>query len=87
MGVVIFFMQASVVDLRYKTKEILESLRRRQKVELTCRGKIEGIILPAPLNSDRQPLSSHPAIGMWKDQEEPVSDLVRRLRKPRVHAG
>jgi len=56
-------------------------------VELTCRGKIEGIILPAPLNSDRHPLSDHPAIGMWKDWEEPVSDMMRRLRKPRVHAG
>lgn len=87
MGVVICFMQASVVDLRYKTKDILERLRRKQNVELTCRGKIEGIIMPVPRNSDRQPLSDHPAVGMWKDQKEPVSEMMRRLRKPRFHAG
>jgi hypothetical protein len=87
MKVVILDMQASVVDLRYKTKDILECLRRSQKVELTCRGKIEGIIMPVALNPDRPPLSGHPAVGMWKDQEEHVSDMMRRLRKPRFHAG
>jgi len=39
-------MQASVVDLWYNTKSILECLRRRQKVDLTCREKVEGIIIP-----------------------------------------
>ena len=36
-----------VVDLRYKTKDILACLRRKQKVRLTCRGKLEGVIVPA----------------------------------------
>jgi len=80
-------MRASVVDLRYKTKDILECLRKRQTVELTCRGKIEGIIIPAPRNSHQPPMASHPAVGMWKDQEEPVSAVMERLRKPRFHVG
>ncbi len=78
-------MQASVVDLRYKTKSILECLRRKQKVELTCRGKIEGIIIPVSGPSGLPPLSCHPAVGMWRDQDEPVPVLVRRMRKPRFH--
>ncbi len=87
MQVVIEFMQASVVDLRYKTKDILACLRRKQKVELTCRGKIEGIIVPVTEPSDRPPMSSHPAVGMWKDQAEPVPAMVKRLREPRFHVG
>ncbi|MFA7344945.1 MAG: hypothetical protein WC003_11625 [Terrimicrobiaceae bacterium] len=80
-------MRASVVDLRYKTKDILECLRRRQKVELTCRGKLAGIIVPVTENSDRPPMSGHPAVGMWKDQKEPVPEVMKRLRKPRFHVG
>ena len=80
-------MKASVVDLRYKTKDILECLRRRQKVELTCRGKIEGVIMPVQRISDPPHMAGHPAVGMWKDQKEPVSEMVKRLRKPRFHAG
>ncbi len=79
-------MQASVVDLRYKTKEILQRLRNQEKVEITCRGKIEGVILPAKRSAPRLPLSNHPAIGMWKDQQESVEATVRRLRKSRYDA-
>lgn len=56
-------------------------------MELTCRGKIEGVIMPVMGNSDRHPMSSHPAVGMWKDQEEPVPEVLKRLRKPRFHVG
>lgn len=78
-------MRASVVDLRYKTKDILECLRKRQRVELTCRGKLEGIIIPATENSPQPSMADHPAVGMWKDQEESVTAVMERLRKPRCH--
>ena len=78
-------MKASVVDLRYKTKSILECLKRRQKVELTCRGKIAGVIVPAGEKPRRAPMGQDPAIGMWKDRPEPVAEMVARLRQPRFH--
>ena len=80
-------MQASVVDLRYKTKAILECLRRRQKVELTCRGKVEGVIMPVTRDSGPPRMAGHPAVGMWNDQKEPVTEMMKRLRKPRFHAA
>lgn len=80
-------MQASVVDLRYKTKDILACLRRKQKIRLTCRGKLEGVIVPAGQSTGTLlPVKSHPAVGMWKDQKTPVAEVIAELRKPRHHA-
>jgi antitoxin (DNA-binding transcriptional repressor) of toxin-antitoxin stability system len=74
-------MKASVMDLRYRSKEILKALKNRQRVELTYRGRVAGTIIPPAesANSD----ASHPAIGMWKDQQAPVPEVVRQLRQPR----
>ncbi len=35
-------MEASVVDLRYKMKEVLEALERRETVRLLYHGKVKG---------------------------------------------
>jgi antitoxin (DNA-binding transcriptional repressor) of toxin-antitoxin stability system len=39
-------MNATVVDLRTKMKQVLRALDRREKVTLLCRGKIRGTIIP-----------------------------------------
>ena len=41
-------MKASVVDLRYRMKDVLKALRRRESVEILYHGKTAGIILPPP---------------------------------------
>jgi len=79
-------MKASVVDLRYRTKEILRALDAGETIELTHRGQTKGSIVPAASAGGACPaLLNDPAIGMWKDQEETVEDMVKRLRQPRVH--
>ena len=75
-------MKASIVDLRYKTKEILRALERNETVTVLYHGKIKGIIRPA---GKKPPASvkDHPFFGMHRDAEESVQDQVERLRKPR----
>ena len=78
-------MKASVVDLRYRTKEILRALDAKEVITLTHRGSEKGRIVPIEqTNGDRQCFGNHPAIGMWADSTESVPDLIARIRKPRV---
>jgi hypothetical protein len=75
-------MKASIVDLRYKTKEILRALERNETVTVLYHGKVRGIIKPA---GKKPPASvkDHPFFGMHRDAGESVQDQVERLRKPR----
>ena len=78
-------MKASVMDLRYRTKEVLRALEAREEIILTHRGTEKGKIVPleAPRTSPL-PISGHPAVGMWANDGEPVPAMVARLRKPRA---
>ena len=40
-------MKASIVDLRYKTKDILKALDRNEKVTILYHGKVKGVIKSA----------------------------------------
>ena len=40
-------MKATVVDLRYRMKEVLTALDRREKVIILYHGKVKGTIIPA----------------------------------------
>jgi len=75
-------MKASVMDLRYRSKEILRALGENKEVILTHRGKVKGRIVPAGKQSGVS-LAGHEAVGMWADQSEAVEEMVSRLRKPR----
>ncbi|MFT3989896.1 MAG: hypothetical protein QM680_00660 [Luteolibacter sp.] len=77
-------MKASVMDLRYKTKDVLRALEAHEEIILTHRGTTKGKIIPVEEHDVSAPdLSSHPAIGMWKDDAETVSAMIQRIRKPR----
>ncbi len=78
-------MKASVMDLRYRTKEVLRALEAREEIILTHRGAEKGKIVPLEaLRSSPLPISGHPAVGMWANDGEPVPAMISRLRKPRV---
>lgn len=78
-------MKASVMDLRYRTKEILRALDAKEEITLTHRGTERGRIIPiGQTNDDPQSFGSHPAVGMWADSSESVPDLIERIRKPRT---
>ena len=75
-------MKASIVDLRYKTKEILRALERNETVTVLYHGKVKGIIKPAG-KSPHARVKEHPFFGMYRDDQESVQDQMERLRKPR----
>lgn len=75
-------MKASIVDLRYKTKEILKALGRNESVTVLYHGKIRGIIKPAQEKSVSR-VKDHPFFEMRKGSDETVLEELDRLRQPR----
>ena len=81
-------MEASFVDLRKKSKEIINALNRKEKVTVLYRGKPAAIMNPINTASEPPALSAsqHDAFGMWAtDQSDnhSVIDQVSSLRKKR----
>jgi antitoxin (DNA-binding transcriptional repressor) of toxin-antitoxin stability system len=78
-------MKASVMDLRYRTKEVLRALDAKEEIVLTHRGRAKGKIVPmAAESSARIKVASHEAVGMWADELETVAEKLLRIRKPRA---
>ncbi len=75
-------MNASIVDLRYKTSEILKALDRNESVTVLYHGKVKGIIKPAREKLDLK-VKDHPFFGMRSESEESVLEELENLRKPR----
>jgi len=72
-------MDASVVDLRYRTAEILRALSRREKVQILYHGKVKGVILPSG-GGAVGPVSKHPFFGMAKGEQPSVAEVMQSLR-------
>ncbi|MBL7685689.1 MAG: type II toxin-antitoxin system Phd/YefM family antitoxin [Deltaproteobacteria bacterium] len=59
-------MNASIVDLRYKSAEILKALERRQPVNVLYHGKIKGVLAPYK-NKSSLVVQKHPFFDMLND--------------------
>jgi antitoxin (DNA-binding transcriptional repressor) of toxin-antitoxin stability system len=83
-------MQASFVDLRKKSSEIIRALNRNERVTVIYRGKPAAIM--QPIGGAREAATSsaqdHPAFGLWADREDlkDVTAHVRQLRQGRFDA-
>lgn len=77
-------MEASIVDLRYKTSDILKALERNEIVNILYHGKIKGIIRSANEKCNSN-VKEHPFFGMIKDNKNQVLEELDRIRKPRYH--
>ncbi len=75
-------MRASIVDLRYKTTDILKALERNESVTVLYHGKVKGVIQPAKEQAALK-VTEHPFFGMHKADEETVLEALESLRKPR----
>lgn len=75
-------MEASIVDLRYKTSDILKALDRNESVTVLYHGKVKGIIKPAREKSALK-VTEHPFFGMCDESELSVLEELERLRSPR----
>jgi PHD/YefM family antitoxin component YafN of YafNO toxin-antitoxin module len=79
-------MKATIVDLRYKMKDILKALERKEKVTIMYHGKQKGIIIPASEKKAKQAqISEHPFFGMLS-RDTNVSEVMTQLRGGRYRA-
>ena len=72
-------MQASIVDLRYRMKDILRTLERRETVTILYHGKRKGTIVPAERDAQSRVIA-HPFFGMRADDTRPVEQVIAELR-------
>ncbi len=76
-------MKATVVDLRYKMKGILQALDRNEQVVIMYHGKEKGIIIPASISQNVK-IAEHPFFGMNKDKKNlSVEEELSNLRSTR----
>ena len=79
-------MQSTAKELRFHTKEILNSVNRGEEIIITFRGKPYAKIVPLK-ESKKDKDSKNELFGIWKDRKdmENVNEYVRNLRKSRIH--
>jgi hypothetical protein len=77
-------VKASVVDLRYRMKEILKAIDRNEEVTILYRGKVKGVIKPKIPRSRRR-ISDHPFFNMYQTKKA-VHKLMDDLRGGRYRA-
>ena len=77
-------MKASAKDLRFHSKEILDTVSRGEEVVITFRGKPHAKLVPIDSDEEKQK-SDLKLFGIWKDynKAEDVDQYVRDLRKGR----
>ena len=79
-------MEASVLDLRKRMREVMMAIDRHETVTLTHRGKRRAMIVPwAKTKKKKVKVADLAAFGMWSDRPE-IADpaaYVESIRKPR----
>lgn len=77
-------MKASVVDLRYRMKEILKAIDRNEEVTILYHGKVKGVIKPKTSGA-RKRVSDHPLFNMVQSKKS-VREVMAELRGDRYRA-
>jgi antitoxin (DNA-binding transcriptional repressor) of toxin-antitoxin stability system len=79
-------MEASVLDLRKRMREVMMAIDRHETVTLTHRGKRRAIIIPwGKTKKAKVKVADLSAFGMWCDRPETANPVayVKSIRKPR----
>lgn len=76
-------MNATAKDLRFHSKELLDTVSRGEEVVITYRGKPCAKLVP--FSEGVKEDSGKELFGLWKDHEEmqDVDAYVRKMRKRR----
>jgi antitoxin (DNA-binding transcriptional repressor) of toxin-antitoxin stability system len=74
-------MKVSIVDLRYRTNEVLKALERSEEVSVLYHGKLKGVIKSAARSSLGK-VTDHPFFNMKKTKRS-VDKEMARLRRSR----
>ena len=72
-------MNASILDLRYKTSDILAALDNRESVTILYHGKPRGTIIPLE-NVTAGRVCEHEFFNMYAGEAETVDEVMDRLR-------
>ena len=75
-------MNASILDLRYKTRDILKALENRESVIILYHGKPKGTIVPLPGDAKAR-VCEHRLFGMRATDKASVKAVMSRLRSGR----
>ncbi len=77
-------MQTTAKDLRFHTKELLETVTRGEEVIITYRGKATAKLVPI----DSEEIYEDELFGIWSNDAESVNvnQYLRELRKGRFDA-
>ena len=79
-------MEASVLDLRKKMREVMSAIDRHERVTLTHRGRRRAVIVPlGEEKPGKVKVADLPAFGMWSDRADMTDPVayVNDIRKPR----
>jgi antitoxin (DNA-binding transcriptional repressor) of toxin-antitoxin stability system len=75
-------VEASIVDLRYRMKDVLRALERNEEVTVLYRGRKKGVIVPEKTTLKAK-VAEHPFFGMAGDNERSVARHMDALRSSR----
>lgn len=78
-------MKASIVDLRYRMKDVLRAIDRGETVTVLYRGKEKARLVPVGAAEKLPEAACQPFYGMWKDRKDMANPAayVRKIRQPR----
>ena len=78
-------MRATAKDLRFHSKELLESVERGEEVIITYRGKPHSKLIPISKRKSDFKEEENQLFGIWKDNDlvMNVEEYVRDVRKGR----
>jgi antitoxin (DNA-binding transcriptional repressor) of toxin-antitoxin stability system len=78
-------MKATIVDLRYRMKDVLRALDRGEDVSILYRGKLKGIIVAQSAGTKGR-IDEHPFFNMRPWEASSIADEMDHLRGGR-HFG
>lgn len=79
-------MEASVLDLRKRMRDVMMAIDRHETITLTHRGKRRAVIIPwSQTRKTKAKVADLAAFGMWSDRPEmdDSAAYVETIRKPR----
>lgn len=78
-------MKATAKDLRFNSKELLDTVNRGEEVVITYRGKPCARLVPYEQTKINKVGIKNKFFGIWKDNDEiiDVNEYVRKFRKER----
>ncbi len=80
-------MKATAKDLRFHSKEILDTVSRGEEVIITFRGKPQAKLVPIEHHITKDKNKMYTSLfGMWKNYEKTknVPQYVREIRRGRI---